>query len=128
MPSVVIRVISLVGSVNSVYQRLPSGPVAMSAVPPVGAGSSTMAPDAKTTPTLGANASTNQRLPSGPTLIPDGAAPAVGTGNSLMTPSVVIRPTLLPAPSVNQRFPSGPATMARVSLFSVGMEYSSKTW
>ena len=46
-------------------------------------------------PILLPSASVNQRLPSGPAVMPRGLLPAVGTGNSVMTPAVVIRPILL---------------------------------
>src|SRR5438477_281535 len=66
--------------------------------------------------------SVNQRTPSGPAVMPEGALPAVGTVNSVMTPSVVIRPILLPAnaSSVNQRAPSGPVVMPTGALPAVG--------
>src|SRR5207253_2587900 len=55
--------------------------------------------------------STNQRLPSGPAVIPLGSLLAVARGNSVMVPVGVIRPTLLPSISVNHRLPSGPAAI-----------------
>ncbi len=64
--------------------------------------------------------SVNQRLPSGPVVIPPGSEAAVGTGNSVTTPAVVIRPMLLPTSSVNQRLPSGPAVISRAMLLAVG--------
>src|SRR5579864_4901691 len=54
----------------------------------------------------------NQRLPSGPAVIPPGALSAVDKGNSVMIPAGVIRP-ILPIPgSENQRLPSGPAVIS----------------
>src|SRR5438034_1309319 len=67
-----------------------------------------------TRPILFAEFSVNQRLPSGPAVIPSGPLLLVGIGNSVMVPLVVIRPILFPAGlvcSVNQRLPSGPAVM-----------------
>src|SRR5207248_3193408 len=55
--------------------------------------------------------SVNQRVPSRPTVIPNGWLPAVGTANSVTTPVVVTRPILLPPFSVNQRAPSLPLTI-----------------
>src|SRR6187402_3412730 len=56
--------------------------------------------------------SVNQRLPSGPAMMPWTPLAAVGTGNFVIAPVVVMRPiSLLPA-SVNQRFPSGPVAMS----------------
>ena len=55
--------------------------------------------------------SVNQRLPSGPAVIPSGSLLAVGTGELGDDAGRVIRPILLPSDSVNQRLPSGPAVM-----------------
>ncbi len=56
--------------------------------------------------------SANQRLPSGPAVMPSRIAPALMPAqNSVTTPAVVIRPIRLPACSVNHRLPSGPAVM-----------------
>ena len=62
-------------------------------------------------PILLASASVNQRLPSGPAVIPAGTLSAVGIGNSVIVPLGVIRPILLPLSAVNQRLPSGPAVI-----------------
>jgi hypothetical protein len=66
--------------------------------------------------------SANQRLPSGPGVMPLGSpimrVSPPGTGNSVMTPAGVIRP--MPGPAVNQRLPSGPAVMPWGPLLAVG--------
>src|SRR5260221_559641 len=54
--------------------------------------------------------SVNQRLPSGPAVMPSGRL--AGTGNKVMLPLGVMRP-IAPALSVNQRLPSGPAVMPK---------------
>src|SRR5258707_1196545 len=64
--------------------------------------------------------SVNQRLPSGPAVIPSGTLLEVGTGNSVMEPLGLIRPILLPFHSVNQRWPSGPAVIPIGQLLEVG--------
>ena len=66
------------------------------------------------------NPSVNQRLPSGPAVMPSGKAAAVGMLNSVITPLGVMRPTRLPNDSVNQRLPSGPAAMLCGALGAVG--------
>ena len=54
--------------------------------------------------------SVNQRLPSGPAVMPFGPLLAVmPVENSVTMPAGVIRPIRLPVYSVNQRLPSGPA-------------------
>src|SRR5260370_41719029 len=65
--------------------------------------------------------SVNQRLPSRPAVIPQGALPAVGMGNSVMMPLGLMRPILLPVPSVNQRLPLGPAAIPVALLLTVGI-------
>ena len=56
--------------------------------------------------------SVNQRLPSGPAVIPRGWDLAVGMGNSVMAWVVGLIIPILPAPSsVNQRLPSGPVVI-----------------
>ena len=63
----------------------------------------------------------NQRLPSGPAVIPSGPLLAVmRCVNSVMVPAGVIRPILLPVYSVNQRLPSGPAVIPAGPLLAVG--------
>jgi hypothetical protein len=64
--------------------------------------------------------SVNQRLPSGPVVMLDGAPYAVGTVNSVTTPEGVIRPIRLPRYSVNQRLPSGPEVMPLGAPSTVG--------
>src|SRR5437763_734208 len=64
--------------------------------------------------------SVNQRLPSGPAVIPSGPLPYVGRGNSVIMPLVLMRPILLPSGSVNQRLPSGPAVIPHGPLADVG--------
>ena len=61
---------------------------------------------------VGTEASVNQRLPSGPVVIPAGPLLAVGMGNSVMACVVgLIIPIWLAPDSVNQRLPSGPAVI-----------------
>src|SRR5260370_41986918 len=64
-------------------------------------------------PSLSPNASVNQRLPSGPVVIPHGPLLDAGRGSSVMVPLGVMRPILLllPSSSVNQRLPSGPVVI-----------------
>src|SRR5436853_7454529 len=62
-------------------------------------------------PILLPSRSVNQRLPSGPAVIPSGLLLDVGRGNSLMVPLGLMRPIWLPSCSVNQRLPSGPAVI-----------------
>jgi hypothetical protein len=52
-------------------------------------------------PTLLPENSVNQRCPSMPATIPNGAELVVGIANSLKWPSVVTRPILLPASSAS---------------------------
>jgi hypothetical protein len=59
-----------------------------------------------------ASNSVNQRLPSGPGVMPYGRLPEVGVEYSVILPTGVIRPTLLTLNSVNQRLPSGPEVMS----------------
>src|SRR5437899_832499 len=70
--------------------------------------------------------SVNQRLPSGPLVIPDGKLLSVGRGNSVTFPSGVMRPMLSPLDSVNQRLPSGPGVIPCGSPW-VGRENSAIT-
>src|SRR5260221_663909 len=70
---------------------------------------------------LFARSSANQRLPSGPGVMPKGALGELGVGNSVIVPLVVMRPTFFPWNSANQRLPSGPAVMSRVPLLGVGI-------
>ena len=69
---------------------MPSGLLA------VGIGNSVMTPAVVIRPILLPLLSVNQRLPSGPAVMPRGTASGVGIGNSVTTPAVVIRPILLP--------------------------------
>src|SRR6266700_3304691 len=62
-------------------------------------------------PILLPSTSVNQRLPSGPAVIPSGVLLPFERGNSLMVPPGLMRPILLPSISVNQRLPSGPAVI-----------------
>src|SRR5690349_4055798 len=78
-------------------------------------------------PMLLAERSANQRLPSGPALIPAGEALAVGTGNSAMAwVAGLIIPTWLD--SVNQRLPSGPPLILQGEALAVGTGNSAKMW
>src|SRR5260370_40861716 len=68
----------------------------------------------------------NQRLPSGPLVIPIGPQPSGypqvdGILNSVKLPVGVMRPIRFPSNSVNQRLPSGPAVMLDGPLPVVGM-------
>ena len=74
----------------------------------VGTTYSVNAPEVVTLATLFPMLSVNQRLPSGPAVIPKGALLAVGTANSVAVPEGVMRPILLAADSVNHTIPSGP--------------------
>ena len=79
-----------------------------------------MTPVVVTFATLFALASVNQRLPSGPAVMPSGRLAAAGMGYSVTTPEVVILPTWFTLSSVNQMLPSGPATIANGPLLAVG--------
>ena len=59
-------------------------------------------------PILLALCSVNQRLPSGPLVIPRGRQQVEGRANCCILPAGVMRPILFPTGSVNQRLPSGP--------------------
>src|SRR5262249_50173868 len=74
--------------------------------------------------------SANHRLPSGPAMIPHGAARPlleVASGYSVKEPAVVSFPILLCAViesvSVNQRLPSGPAVIEASEKLAVGYVY-----
>src|SRR5260221_581293 len=69
-------------------------------------------------PILFPSSSVNQRLPSGPAVMPNGLQPnlcpqVVGRGNKVELPAVVMRPMLFPKAKVNHRLPSGPAVMPK---------------
>src|SRR5207245_441378 len=74
-----------------------------------------MAPAGVMRPTSLLWKSMNQRLPSGPAVMPDGAAYGADSTNSVTAPPGVIRP-ILPDASANQRLPSGPAVIPRAKL------------
>src|SRR5262245_49376384 len=78
-PSGVTRPMPLYG----VYQRFPSGPVAMLKAD-AGTGISVMVPSIVIRPTFPTADSLNQSAPSGPTVMPWMSASAVGTGNSVI--------------------------------------------
>src|SRR2546426_10804076 len=87
-----------------------------------------MSPVGVIRPTLLPQDSVNQRLPSGPAVMPSGLLLPLGgqlrlggRGNSVITPAGVIRPILLPLSSVNQRLPSGPAVMLAGPPAAVGV-------
>ena len=65
--------------------------------------------------------SVNQRLPSGPAVMPSGELEPVGIVYSVNDPPVVTLPILLPLYSVNHSLPSGPCVMAYGLLDEVGM-------
>src|SRR4051794_21138943 len=62
-------------------------------------------------PILLPEASVNQRLPSGPAVMPAGLLLAVGIRIAEKLPLVVMRPMTFPSNSVNHRLPSEPAVM-----------------
>jgi hypothetical protein len=67
------------------------------------------------------NCSVNQRLLSGPSVIPIGPAPGVMPMlNSVMPPDVVILPIWLALFSVNHSAPSGPVVIPSNPLLDVG--------
>src|SRR5260370_37843377 len=75
--------------------------------------------------------SVNQRLPSGPAVMPKGSQPLVdpqlvGRGNSVTRPAVVMRPIWLVSYSVNQRLPSCPAVMPKGKLLLLRIGHSVK--
>src|SRR5260370_1454553 len=76
-------------------------------------------------PILFPSSSVNQRLPSGPAVMPNGLQPnlcpqVVGRGNKVELPAVVMRPMLFPKAKVNHRLPSGPAVMPAFVVGGVG--------
>ena len=73
-----------------------------------------------------AEASVNQRAPSGPDVMNCGSPPD-GSGYSVTTPAVVTRAILLAWNSVNQSAPSDPAAMPLESALNVGMGKSVTT-
>src|SRR5438309_1446343 len=76
----------ILSAVDSVNQRLPSGPVTMPAGPaPTVRANSVTAPAGVTWPILLAPGSVYQKFPSGPVVIPCGAGAAVLSGNSVTT-------------------------------------------
>src|SRR6202022_2664540 len=90
--------------------------------PPTGI-SATMAPAVVITPTFPwpLVCSVNQRLPSGPDVMPNGIAPAPCVENSVITPAGVTRPILPPTTfSVNHMLPSLPSVMAQELTLAVG--------
>src|SRR3954471_4298116 len=95
---------------GSTYQRLLSGPTAMSlGSPAVGTGNSVTSPDFVTFAIAPAPpAIATHRFPSGPVTIPRGLPVGNPAVNSVITAPGVTRPTVLVESSVNQRFPSGP--------------------
>src|SRR5437667_344270 len=73
--------------------------------------------------------SANQRLPSGPAVMPNGWLELVGMAYSVMTPVGVILPILFPLLSVNQRLPSAPVARDRGNAPLLGTEYRvNVTW
>src|SRR3979411_2480114 len=88
-----------------------------------GVGYSVMTPKVVSLATL--PASVNQRLPSGPAVMPSVAALGGGGKYSVKAPAVV---TLATLPfSVTQRFPSGPAAIPEGLLLAVGVGHSVRT-
>src|SRR5579885_433410 len=120
---------------QSVNQRLPSGPAVMSQgalsgrPSALGTANSVMVPLGVMRPILlppmqnpfeSRAHSVNQRLPSGPAVMPKDPLLGVGRANSVMVPLGVMRPIWWPGYSVNQRLPSGPAVMRQGPLLGVG--------
>ena len=90
-------------------------------LPAVGMVNSVMVPVGVIRPTLLPACSTNQMLPSGPSVMPTGALLAVGIVNSpTTTPAVLTSPILFPPRSVNQRLPLAPFAMSKGVLAAVG--------
>ena len=86
---------------------MPSGPVVV-----LGRANSVIAPAGVIRPTLPADSSVNQMLPSGPAAMLSAPLLAVGIGCSVMTPAGVMLPIRLPpTPSANHRLPSAPAAI-----------------
>src|ERR1051325_6061581 len=111
-PASVIRTIWF--ALDSVNQRLPSGPVATPATSAPPGSLTLMIPPAGVMRVPPAELA-YQRLPSGPPMI---ALPAGQTSqvNSVMVPSGVMRPSFA-AFSVNHMSPSGPAAMETALVF-----------
>jgi hypothetical protein len=68
-------------------------------------------PTMRLSPLAVVSRSVNQRLPSGPEVIPSESEREPAVGNGVIAPAVVISPTLFAPPavySVNHRLPSGP--------------------
>src|SRR5438105_3208626 len=72
--------------------------------------------------------SVNQRLPSGPAVMPSGSLlkVALGTGYSVKAPVTVTFPILFLLISVNHNLPSGPTVMSHGPPSGVGTAYSVK--
>src|SRR5437588_192668 len=68
--------------------------------------------------------SVNQRLPSGPAVIPWGELCPVGTENSVIWPVGVMRPTWFFFTCTNQRLPSGPRVIPSGRLLREGSRNS----
>src|SRR5215471_4341661 len=92
-------------------------------------GNSVIVPLGVLRPILLPSCSANQRLPSGPTVMPVGPLLALGRANSVILPPLVMRPILLlllhaklesRTHAVNQRAPSGPAVMPVGPLLALG--------
>src|SRR5690348_5335342 len=58
---------------------------------------------------LGLPKEMNQRLPSGPAVMPPRLSPSIGVGNKRTSPVSVMRPIVFGSCSVNQIEPSGPS-------------------
>ena len=81
---------------------------------------SVILPDGVILPILSVFVSVNQRLPSGPVVMPAGPAlPVMPVENSVTVPDGVILPILFAPYSVNQTFPSGPAVIPNGELDAV---------
>src|SRR5215469_17911612 len=104
---------------GSMNQRAPSGPWVISENSSfllLGRANSVIVPVGVIRPIFALPGSVNQRLRSGPVVMPEGRLPGVGSGNSVMLPVGVILQIRLPLISVNHRFPSGPG------VITVGLE------
>jgi len=87
----------------------------------LGSGNKVELPPVVMRPMLFPKDKVNQRLPSGPAVMPKGPLLFGETWNSVMLPLGVMRPTMPTLYSVNHRLPSGPAVMLKGMLLAVGM-------
>src|SRR5260370_39881587 len=91
-------------------------------LPLVGTENFVISPTGVILATLSATSSVNQRLPSGPVVMPNGLPP--DTGNSVIAPEGVILPIWFTLSSVNHKLPSCPEAIHTAWLPAVGTENS----